>query len=361
MVGYGLPFSLSLIHRYNYQLTEMDALFAALRQRYPQGVISSMQKVLSSDLWKTVRAQAQKSRCRKAAIAYVTKDLIQFRKGDLLVMDASPQAISCGETDAKLLRTLDKKGVSLYHCAGLHAKVLLLDDVAVISSGNLSNSSANGLVEAGMITDHGSTVAGVASFIEQVLAQSRELEANRIATLCKIKVVRRGGRGTGSSKQRRPKVAPLGSRTWLLGVRELVKEATPDEQRLIDRAMEKLRTQMKDPEEESAWLRWASTSRFARECRQGDSVIQIWNSSKAKRPKSVFRSASVLLKRKSKKWTWLFLKEPTGSQAEMSWGKFKGLLKEVGYSRHVGPWILHVLDPDVADAITRRWKSAAKS
>jgi hypothetical protein len=319
-----------------------------------------MQKVLSSDLWKTVRAQAQKARCRKAAIAYVTKDLIQFRKGDLLVTDASEQAISCGETDAKLLRTLDKKGVSLYHCAGLHAKVLLLDDVAVISSGNLSNSSMNGLVEAGVITDHGSTVAGVASFIEQVLDQSKELNANRLATLCKIKVIRRGGRGTGS-KQRSPKIARLGSRTWLVGVRELVKDPAANEQRLIDRAMETLRTQMKVPEEESAWLRWGATTRFARECRQGDSVIQIWRSSKAMQPKRVFRTAPVLLKRKTGKWTWLFLREPTGPQAEMSWGKFKGLLKEVGYPRPVGPWALHVVDPDVADAITRRWKSEAKS
>src|ERR1700687_5343277 len=105
-----------------------------------------MERVLSSDLWKMVRAQARKARCRKAAIAYVTKDLIRFRKGDILVMDASAHAISCGETDAKLLRTLHKKGVSLYHCVGLHAKVLVLDDVAVISSGNMSNSSANGLV-----------------------------------------------------------------------------------------------------------------------------------------------------------------------------------------------------------------------
>jgi hypothetical protein len=319
-----------------------------------------MQKVLSSDLWKTVRAQAQKARCRKAAIAYVTEDLIRFRKGDLLVMDASPKAIRCGETDARLLRTLDRRGVCLYHCAGLHAKVLLLDDVAVISSGNLSKSSANGLVEAGMITDQGSTVAGVASFIEQVLAQSKELKANRIATLCKIKVVRRGGRGRGS-KQRSPKIARLGNRTWLVGVRELVKDPAPNEQLLIERALKTLRSQMKDPEEESAWLRWGATTRFARECRQGDSVIQIWRSSKAKQPKSVFRTAPVLLKRKTRKWTWLFLREATGSQAEISWGKFKALLKEVGYSRHVGPWILHVLDPDVADAIERRWKSAAKS
>lgn len=320
-----------------------------------------MLRVLSSELWTAVKAQASKARRRKAAIAYVTQDLIGFCKDDILVVDASSYAIGIGETDAKLLRTLHEKGVRLYHCACLHAKVLLLDDVAVISSGNMSNSSVTRLVEAGVMTDHSSTVAGVASFIEQLVAQSDELQANRIATLCKIKVVRKGGQARGGSKAHRPKVARLGNRTWLVGVRELVKDPPANEQRLIDRAMETLRTQMKDPEEESAWLRWGATTRFARECRQGDSVIQIWRSSKAKEPRSVFRTAPVLLKRKTGKWTLLFLREPTGSQAKMSWSKFKGLLKEVGYSRHVGPWIIHVLDPDVADAITRRWKSAAKS
>lgn len=318
-----------------------------------------MQKVLSSDLWETVRVQARKSRCRKAAIAYVTQDLIGFRKGDTLIVDASELAVSSGETDARLLQRLHKRGVNLYHCAGLHAKVLLLDDVAVISSGNMSKSSTNVLVEAGLMTDHNSTVAGVASFIEQLLPQSGELNTSRIAALCKIKVIRRGGRGTGT--RRKPKIAQLGNRTWLVGVRELVKDPSPIEQRLIDRAMDKLRTQMKAPEEESAWLRWGATSRFARECREGDSVIQIWRSSKAKRPRSVYRTTPVLLKQKTDKWTWLFLREPTGSQAELSWGKFKLMLKELGYSRRVGPGIVHLLDPDIADAITRKWKSAATS
>jgi phosphatidylserine/phosphatidylglycerophosphate/cardiolipin synthase-like enzyme len=81
----------------------------------------------------------------------------------VLVVDASKRAIACGETDAGLLRLLWKKEVHLYHCAGLHAKVLLLDDMAVISSGNMSSSSADGLVEVGLVTDHSNTVSAVAS------------------------------------------------------------------------------------------------------------------------------------------------------------------------------------------------------
>lgn len=172
-----------------------------------------MQRILSNDLWKSVRAQARQSRQRKAAIAYVTRDLVGFRKDDVLVLDASPHAIASGETNARLLRTLSRRHVRLYHCADLHAKVLLLDDVAVVSSGNMSRSSANALVEAAVLTDHASTVSGVASFIEQLVHQSEELQPRHIARLCRIKVIRRGGRGGGPGHQRRKtRLARLGNR-----------------------------------------------------------------------------------------------------------------------------------------------------
>jgi hypothetical protein len=320
-----------------------------------------MQEVLSSDLWKTVQAHARRARRRKAAIAYVTQDLLGFRKGDTLVADASTNSVASGETDAKLLRTLKKRGVNLYDCMGLHAKVVLLDDLAIISSGNMSNSSANGLVEAGVITDHTSTVAGVASFIEQLLPQSHELNSKRLAKLCKIKVVRRGGWPRGVSKQRKPKITRLGNRTWLVGVRELVKAPTIEEQRLIASAIKNVRNKTGNLDEDPEWLKWFGKSRFRQECREGDSVIYIWRSRKAKRPNSVFRSSPVLLKQTTPKWTRFYLKEASGSDAQMTWGRFQRLLQKVGHSRRVGPTSTQLLDPDVADAIQRKWKNAPKS
>jgi hypothetical protein len=87
-----------------------------------------MQRVLSEELWPEIRKRSRTSKLRKAAIAYATRDLVGFRTGDTLVVDASPLAIKNGETDAPLLRKLHKKGVQLYDCADLHAKILLLDD-----------------------------------------------------------------------------------------------------------------------------------------------------------------------------------------------------------------------------------------
>jgi phosphatidylserine/phosphatidylglycerophosphate/cardiolipin synthase-like enzyme len=108
-------------------------------------------------------------------------------------VNASTLAIRTGETDAALLLKLHKKGVQLYDCVDLHAKVILLDDAAIISSGNMSSSSERRMVEAALISDQGSVVAGVASLIEQLVQQSSPLGAKQIAQLCKIEVVRRGG------------------------------------------------------------------------------------------------------------------------------------------------------------------------
>jgi hypothetical protein len=319
-----------------------------------------MQSVLSSDLWKVIRAKARTAKRRKAAIAYVTQELVRFRKGDVLVVDASKRAIACGETDAALLRMLQKREVRLYHCADLHAKVLLLDDVAVISSGNMSKSSADGLVEAGLVTDHGTTVSAVASFIEQVIRQSNELLAKDIATLCKIKVVRRDGRETGGRKKFRTKVGTLGNRTWLVGVRELVRAPKPDDQGLIDRAIKSLRKRLGNPDEEPSWIRWGLRGRFAGECQKGDTLIQILRSRRAKLPSTVLRATPVLLKQPAKQWTRFYLGEATGPHTEVSWYKFKRLLNQLGYPRRVSAGMVHLLDPDMADAIARKWNSTAK-
>ncbi len=320
-----------------------------------------MQKVLSSDLWKTVRVQARKARQRKAAIAYVTRDLVGFRKRDVLIVNAATGAIASGETDARLLRTLRRKQVHLYHCDDLHAKVILLGDAAVISSGNMSNSSVDCLVEAGILTDHANTVAGVASFIEQLIQQSLRLNGKHIDRLCRIKVIRRGGRGRAAGHQRRKtSVTRLGDRTWLVGVRALAKDPAPDEEKLIVKAVTKLRQRLSELHEDPHWIRWRGNGRFVRECREGDLLIQIWRSRGCKRPGMVLRAMPVLLKQKAKQWTRFYLPPRNGDHSAMHWGAFQQMLKSLGYSRRVGPCVVQLVENDMAEAIDRQFKAKGR-
>lgn len=320
-----------------------------------------MQKVLSNELWRTIRVKASRVGRRQAAIAYVTQDLLGFRREDTLIVNASRSAISSGETDAPLLRKLFRKGVRIYDCKSLHAKIILLGDVAIIGSGNMSHSSVNGLIEAGVITDHQTTVSGVASLIEQLRSQSVELSTKQIAKLCRIKVIRGGRLVPGGSKRHKPRISRLGNKTWLLGVREDSEEPKPAEQKKIDEATDVLRKKTGDHDFDPDWIRWAATSKFGRNCKEGDSVIQIWRSNNAKKPTCVYRSTPILLRQTARHWVRGYLRQPAGSYNEMRWGKFKRLIKELGYGRRVGSRSEILLDADMADAINRRWTAAAKS
>lgn len=250
-----------------------------------------MHRVLSSDLWKSVTAVSNKAKHRQAAIAYVTEDYLNLRSGDVLIVDASEATIRSGGTDARLLQDLHRRGVALYHCADLHAKVMLLDDIAVVGSANMSQSSGS-LVEAAIITDQSSIVSGVASFIEQLKRARHRLTAPKIAELCKIEVL--------------------------------------------------------------------ADSRFARECREGDQLIQIWKRTGAKRL-IVYPAVRVLLKQKSATLTRFYLGEPSTRYSELPWGRFKQLLSDLDYPKKVGPSIAQLVDPEMAYAIEKAWRLAAKS
>ena len=318
-----------------------------------------MHKVLSHQLWKRIGAVARKSKHRQAAIAYVTSDLIGFKSGDLLIVDASEPIIRSGGTNAKLLTTLDREGVAVYSCPGLHAKVLLLDDIAVVGSGNMSVSSESKLVEAAIMTDAASVVSGTASLIEQLKLQSKRLEKKSLRAPTKIKVVRSGfGPGKKGTKQRRPKISELGTRTWLVGVVELDRELKTPEHKLTDQAQAKLAKEHKTKEDCISWIRWTGKSPFPTKCQPGDQVIQIWRkSSKNKRPSVVLRPAPLLLNQRAGNSTFVFVKEPHGKKSEITWGAFKKLMKKLGYRRRFGPGSEVILDPDIADGISRGWKT----
>lgn len=314
-----------------------------------------MQRVLSSDLWKTVTARAKRAKHRQAAIAYVTQDYLNLGPGDVLIVDASEATIRSGGTDARLLQNLHQRGVLLYDCPDLHAKVMLLDDIAVVGSANMSQSSGS-LVEAAIITDQSSIVAGVASFIEQLKKKPSRLTSVQIAELCKIEVIRRGGyKGAAQGKRKNP-VKRLGNQTWLIGVHDLVRESPADEQRKIAQAASKLEVE----EHELSWLRWKGDSKFARECREGDQLIQIWTRAGAKRL-IVCPAVPVLLKQKSATWTRFYLGSPSKRQQELPLGRFKRLLKDLDYPKQIGPSIAQLVQPEMADAILKAWKAASKA
>jgi hypothetical protein len=79
-----------------------------------------------------------------AAIAYMTKRLLDLRSGDALVCDASVNSVKAGRTDPRVLLEYVQKGVRVWDYPGLHAKAIVRGRVAIVGSANSSNVSADG-------------------------------------------------------------------------------------------------------------------------------------------------------------------------------------------------------------------------
>jgi hypothetical protein len=308
-----------------------------------------LNQVLTDKIWREVATRTRSAQTRKAAIAYVTTDDIGLRAGDVLVTDASHRAIRSGQTDAKLLRKLYGAGVVIYSREGLHSKVALFGKHAIVGSANMSGSD---LIEASVITDSPVIVSGVAAFIEKLSTARTRLGSGDIENLCAIKVVRTG-RFTRRPRTSNP-VRRLGNATWILGVKEVKGEPTERLRKRIDHRFQELNERLGTEGNDFGWIRWGKKSRFGRECRAGDTLIQVFNWRDRKRA-IVTRRVRVLLKDTEPDHTRFYTQDPTGGGNEVSWSRFQRILKQAGFPRDVKPMSALKLDPAMAKIIDRRW------
>lgn len=151
-----------------------------------------MDAIYSSHSWSQIIARLGKRGPLRAAIAYVgSGGIVVPQRGDLLICDASRQAIGSGETDAGTLRTWLKTGATIRSLPGLHAKCAVVGDNAIVGSANWSASSEQKLIESVIMTDHIKIVSGISALIARLEDESTLLDAAAIEALLKIPVKRR--------------------------------------------------------------------------------------------------------------------------------------------------------------------------
>ena len=124
-----------------------------------------MDRVVWDQLWTELK-RLGKQKGKRAAVAFVSDDsAIQFGKDDALIVDASDDRISGGQTSAKVLRRAFERGAKLFHREGLHAKVYLFKDAVLIGSANCSQHSRR-QGEVALISENRSVRAQVVGLIE---------------------------------------------------------------------------------------------------------------------------------------------------------------------------------------------------
>lgn len=311
-----------------------------------------MNRLLTSDLWPVAAKLSRKAETRLAAIAYVTAETVKFGEGDVLVVDATRKAITSGETAAKVLLEAHDAGAQIYNCPHLHAKLLVMDDTAIIGSGNLSGNSPN-LHECAVLTDQSSVVGQARAYIQQLRESSRLLTRRELVALTKLPVVRRGGRGQGNAKTRLTK--KLGTRRWLVGVTPIDEERMSAEDKATnERAVSKLSAKLDMDRKKLDWVRLRGSSKMRKDSKVGDLMIVATGGHSKTNHLSVSPPSPILARANSENSTFLYY---LCSSRKQDIGKLKlaELLREAGSKIAPSPRMVRELTPEVFQALERHW------
>ena len=140
-------------------------------------------------LWDTIFDLSSKSNSCQCAIAYVSNtSSMNFRGGDLLIVDASDESIKGGQTSAQELQKLKSIGVQLYSCSKLHAKLYVFDDCLVVGSCNLSASSRDRLIETAVLLRDDKIRTEACDFIAGLARKSECIADDFIERIIKLPV-----------------------------------------------------------------------------------------------------------------------------------------------------------------------------
>lgn len=311
-----------------------------------------MNRLLTQNLWPAISKLAKNS-LKRAAIAYVSSDEhIQFGEGDLLVCDASTNAIRSGQTSASVLKRAFERNATVYSLPGLHAKVVLLNEKALIGSANASDSSARNLIEAALLTDQPSIVTMAQSLVNQLASQATILTEKKIDRLLSIKVERRTptNRTKGNIKTR------IGNhKNWIIRTTEILTDISR-EQEAVEASVERLQDKLGNPRSSVSWVRWIGRSRFRREVGEGDWMIQMWSPHGRKLPTDIYERMPILDREEIDKATYIYYEEfPKSNDRTKSFGDFKKLAQRAGIRRQIKPESQFEITEHQADLLQELW------
>lgn len=268
-----------------------------------------MKTLLTDDLWSDLSKLAKGRKRIQAAISYVTARHLDFVAGGVLVCDASDRAIKGGLTSAKTLRSFFKRGAEIYSFPGLHSKVAVIDSFALVGSANLSGNAGIGTCEAALLTDDAQIRGLVLGFIERVKSESTRVTAQflkRIEALPVTKAVFIGGKRT-------KKITIGQSRVWLVSTEPLSDRISAAEEVFEQKGHLKAQQNIQKKGGESYSIRCTSKTRFRREAKLGDLVIEVNSEKRGKRTTiTVSPPVAVLYRQNTKKWTRIYLESAPG-------------------------------------------------
>lgn len=287
-----------------------------------------MKTLLSDDLWTDLSRQSADHKRIRAAISYVTARHLDFREGDLLVCDASDDAIKGGLTSASVLRAFFDQGAEIYSYDGLHSKVAVIDNRSLIGSANLSENAGVGTCEASLLTDDSQITGLILGFIEKIKNESTQVKEDFLRRIDALPVVR----ASGVSRSNKKKIDVGESRVWFLSTRPLSERISKAEESFEQSGIEEAEKQVKREGYDVGFIRMMGKSRFRSEAKLGDLVIEARIEKRGTRKYIQIEKASPIIHRQdNENWTRFYL-EISPDEKYYLWKEIKAKFASLGVS-----------------------------
>ena len=231
-------------------------------------------KLLTDEPWKAITRAVRKSpgKCR-VAVAYFGRNaskLLPLRRGSVLVLNFSEGTVRAGLVCPSEVLVLLRRGVEVHTVTNLHAKVFVVGRAVFVGSTNVSQSSANTLIEAVAHGTDKELVRQSSKFVESLRGDYVTPEFAR--QMVKIYVPPKFS--GGDHKMRKTKrLVPSHARTWvvqlsLMGWNEHDYAAEKEGQPIARR---RLKSPRRFVVEDFCW----SGAAFDQKVKAGDLVVQV--------------------------------------------------------------------------------------
>ena len=319
--------------------------------------------IANGELWGALHDHVAKEKGVRAAVAYFGRNganLLQLKKGDTIVVDVSLGAVRQGVTDPRALRTLMRRGVTVFSRPSLHAKFVVAGRTLIASSANVSRNSREILDEAGIMTTDPAAVLRAADFFEKLCTEpvGKKYLAQCIKEYRPPKFKAAVERVARKGRSKRITEAKL----WFVG--GLVALDLSDKDRAsMDKLERRAEKNLKTPANtEIRWIRYGKRPKFLRAIRLGDWVVDCMKDGNTREvgPPARVLSEEQWLSARGKKHSVLMLESPKHGES-MTLVRFRRKIRAFEPTLdHPSPRTKPIQNNENADRILRLWTARGK-
>lgn len=134
---------------------------------------------LHEHIWLHISRESNISNHFYGAIAYFSDaSMLTLRHGDLLVVNASDNALHQGSTDPRILKKYLDSGVNIFSNSHLHSKVYVFDNCTIVGSMNASAHSRTTLLETAILSRDKFIINEAYKFVQSTAKENSSLRVD---------------------------------------------------------------------------------------------------------------------------------------------------------------------------------------